>query len=179
LQIFVIELKLSGKGGIMTIQQKDCLIHWNYFLALEHDLVECSSYVEFSKENSNAYSIKFAQLLFASSSEVDVIAKEICKIIRPNEEIEGINNYRPVILGRYGLDFKPWSSWQPDKSPFWWQSYNKVKHERNEYFIRSNLINALRSMGVLLITTVYYYVLKFSKEQEVEKNARCNLTINT
>ena len=93
----------------MTIQQKDCLIHWNYFLALEHDLVECSSYVEFSKENSNAYSIKFAQLLFASSSEVDVIAKEICKIIRPNEEIEGINNYRPVILGRYGLDFKPWS----------------------------------------------------------------------
>lgn len=143
----------------MTIQQRDYLHHWNYFLTLEHDLGECSSYVEFSEKNKFSYSIKFAQLLFASSSEVDVIAKEICKLINPNKDTDGINNYHPIILGRYpkfkkeivyieryGLSFKPWISWGVNKSPLWWQSYNKVKHQRSEYFIQANLFNVLRRL---------------------------------
>jgi hypothetical protein len=159
----------------MTIHKKDSLLHWNYFLALENDLSVCSRYVEFDDKNNAAFSIEFAHLLFASSSEVDVIAKEMCKIINPTDDVDGINNYYPVILGKfptfkdeivyldkYGLDFQPWIDWKPTVSPLWWQSYNKVKHQRNDFFPRANLKNVLNSMGALLITTIYYYALKFS-----------------
>jgi hypothetical protein len=161
----------------MTITQGNYLVHWNYFIALERDLIECSRYVEFSKKNKNTYSIEFSQLLFSASSEVDVIAKGICKLINPLTNIDGINNYQPIITGkfpkfkneivhihRYDLSFKPWVNWQPNNSPYWWQSYNKVKHERNEFFWRANLWNTLRSLGALLIITSYYYLLQQSIE---------------
>ncbi len=169
----------------MVIIQKDCFIHWNYFLAIEHDLIDCSRYIEFSNKNNNAYSIEFAHLLFASCSEVDVICKQICRLINSEVEVNGIDNYRPVIIekfpqfkhetvyiNRYGLSFKPWINWRPGVSPFWWQGYNKVKHERNDYFQRANLKNVLRSVGGLLIATIYYYLLEFSKEMGEETNIR-------
>lgn len=159
----------------MTIHQKGGLIHWNYFLALENDLSECSRYVEFDDANNDAFSIEFAHLLFAASSEVDVIAKGMCKKINPSTRVGKIDKYFPIIterfpefieqtvyIDKYGLDFQPWINWTSTESPFWWQSYNKVKHQRNDFFPRANLKNALNSMGALLIITIYYYALEFS-----------------
>jgi hypothetical protein len=162
----------------MGIEVKESLLHWNYFLALESDLAQVSRYIEFDKKNFRAYSIELAHLLLASSSEVDVIAKGICGFLEPNSPAENINHYREIInrnlpsfrkeqvyVPRFNLTLKPWSNWnlvKNPKNPLWWRSYNKVKHERNEYFAEANLKNVLNAIGGLLITVFYFYKLKFS-----------------
>jgi hypothetical protein len=163
----------------MTVRRnQDVLIHWNYFLALEEDLEKISRYVEFDTENLQTYSIEFAHLLLASSSEVDVILKEISSLIDPSSKAQNINDYRKAIktkltpfisegfinekvyIPRFNLDFNPWSNWHIDTNPNWWVSYNNVKHRRNKFFSEANLQNVLNSLGALLITTVYYYWFK-------------------
>ena len=55
-----------------------------------------------------------------------------------------------VLLPRYNMVLMPWKSWAEDKNPDWWQSYNKVKHERNNHFNEATLRNALYSVAGLL-----------------------------
>ena len=66
----------------MTIATDSKKIHGNYFLALEHDLEVISRYIKFREENFDVFSIELARLLLASASEVDVIAKLLCKKFR-------------------------------------------------------------------------------------------------
>lgn len=51
---------------------------WNYFLALEQDLLRSTEFVEPSETNFSSYSNWFAKLLLLVGSEVDVVAKQIC-----------------------------------------------------------------------------------------------------
>lgn len=146
--------------------------HWNYFIALEQDLEAVSRYIEFSKHNFSVYSIELAHLLFAAASEVDVIAKLLCKQFQPTASPNNINDYRGILLAelpdlpimeifiaRYGLSFKPWENWHQsgNLNPLWWDSYNKVKHQRNAYFDEATLKNALNALGALLILVYCYY----------------------
>ncbi len=50
----------------MGIQQKETLLHWNYFLAIESDLEKVSRYIEFAENNYGVYSIELAHLLLTS-----------------------------------------------------------------------------------------------------------------
>lgn len=154
---------------INTIGNK---VHWNYFIALEQDLENVSRYIEFSEDNLKTYSIELAHLLFASASEVDVIAKLLCKKLRPTENPKNINQYKRILIAeipdlpkneifinRYGLSFKPWGRWLElgNKNPLWWTGYNKVKHQRDKHFNKATLKNAINALGALLIVTYYYY----------------------
>ena len=67
----------------MAITEHQSLLHWNYFLALEADVENLSRYIEFKKDNFRVYSIEIAHILLASSSEVDVVAKQLCNEITP------------------------------------------------------------------------------------------------
>jgi hypothetical protein len=160
----------------MGITVKESLLHWNYFLALETDLQNVSRYIEFKENNFKTYSIELAHLLLASASEVDVVMKEACRLLDPSKNPRNINDYREIItrcmpqvkrevvyIPRFGLSFKPWTNWTKAKNPFWWGSYNNVKHQRNNHFEEANLKNVLNAMGGLLITVFYYYELKFSQ----------------
>ena len=60
-------------------------LHWNYFIALEQDLEKVSRYIEFCTPNLKVHSIELAHLLFAAASEVDVLAKWVCKTVAPSE----------------------------------------------------------------------------------------------
>lgn len=158
----------------MTIQAKENLLHWNYFLALEQDLEQVSRYIEFSEGNFCTYSIELAHLLLASASEVDVIAKEICHHLQPGSSARNIDEYRniittdvpalpdePVFVPRFGLDLHPWERWRhPEQNPLWWRSYNAVKHHRNDHFNDANLKNVLNSMAGLLVVVFHYYRLE-------------------
>ncbi|HEX8127851.1 MAG TPA: hypothetical protein VF527_02035 [Pyrinomonadaceae bacterium] len=154
----------------MGIQATPSKLHWNYFLALENDLEVVSRYIEFSQSNFKTYSIELAHLLFAASSEVDVIAKSLCKLLNPTMPRHTINDYRltitqgipnlaneQVFIKRYGLTLTPWKNWQGNTNPLWWRSYNNVKHERNQYFPEATLKNALNALAGLLVVTFYYY----------------------
>ena len=152
-------------------------IHWNYFIAIEQDLETVSRYIEFNELNFNVYSIELARILFAAASEVDVMAKLLCKHLEPTLKCENINDYRRVFLDklpdmvkteisidRYGFSFKPWENWsqQDDSNPDWWGAYNKVKHERDTHFDKATLKNAINSIGALLILVFYYYSYELS-----------------
>ncbi len=54
-------------------------VHWNYFIAMERNLEDISRYIEFHNDNFQTYSIELAHLFLAAASEVDVIAKLVCK----------------------------------------------------------------------------------------------------
>ena len=158
----------------MTIQEGKSLIHWNYFIALEADLEEISRYIEFTEDNFETYSIKLAQLLLATSSEVDVISKGICNYLDPESEATNIRQYREIIMQkhpefaneqvfitRHGLQMQPWSNWNNNISPDWWQSYNNVKHNRNDFFNDANLEHVLNSISALLVSIFHYYRLEY------------------
>jgi hypothetical protein len=159
--------------------------HWNYFLAIEKDLENISRYVEFSEENLNTYSIELTHILLSASSEIDVVMKQLCKIISPNQSASNINEYKSVVqnhlktlvneeirIDRFGLSFKPWENWKGTTNPDWWRSYNLVKHQRNDYFKEANLKNTVNAVGALLLTIVYYYKFSFSQEAGGDVNFR-------
>lgn len=162
----------------MTIEFRPTSTHWNYFLALESDLAKTSRYVEFAQSNLNTYSIEFAHILFAAASEVDVIAKLLCKRLRPNSACKNIDDYRKTLteelpdlydmkanITRYNLSFSPWVNWKEGKNPDWWRSYNDVKHERDKHFKDATLHHVLNAMGALLILTIVHYSYELAAGQ--------------
>ena len=163
------------------IKRRPSNIHWNYFLAIESDLIKTARYIEFCEDNLGVYSIELAHILISASSEVDVLLREICRLkkIKANN----INDYRiafqenlpefinePIFITRYGLEFTPWENWNGDDCPEWWRSHNKVKHERNQYFEQANLQNTLNAVGALLIAVTYYHQLEFNARLEKKIN---------
>jgi len=152
------------------IQATSGKLHWNYFLALERDLEVIARYVEFTPQNFEVYSIELAHLLFAAASEVDVVAKLLCRRFDATAPHNNIDDYRKVLLStlpelnstqvfipRYGLTLTPWENWSEHNNPEWWRSYNKVKHERDAHFNRATLKNGLNAMAALLILTIQLY----------------------
>jgi len=167
------------------IEQKTSLVHWNYFLSLEKDIEMLSRYIEFDERNFDTFSIELAHILLAASSEIDVVLKLICKLFEPSKSPKSINSYRQIItrdiknfandkvsITRYGLTLEPWVNWIENKNPYWWQSYNKVKHERNYHFSEANLKNSLNAMAGLLVCIFHYYRKIFSIEHKIDFNDR-------
>jgi hypothetical protein len=145
-------------------------VHWNLFLALDNDIGVLSRYVELARRNESVFSIELASLLFSAASEVDVVAKILCKSIDPQADPENIDAYRKLItkahpdlhsfrvdLPRHGLSFDPWSNWAKGKNPDWWTSYNKVKHERDKHFALANLKNTLNAVAGLYVVLIYAF----------------------
>ena len=161
-------------------------IHWDYYLALESDIKEVARYIEFDKSNFNTHSIELSHLLLAASSEVDVVMKELCNILNPKSKADNINRYKKlikehlpeiiqqnVISPLYGLTLSPWSNWKGNSNPSWWQSYNKVKHERNIHYKSANLKNVLNSVAGLFVANIHYNLaLLNSKDTEYPYDLR-------
>jgi hypothetical protein len=159
----------------VAILVREPKVHWNYFLALESDVVRLARFIEFREDNFSTYSIEIARLLMAAAAEVDVVAKLVCKKLAPESRPRKINGYASVILQaadpklpaltilipRYGLTLKPWISWTPETPPLWWTAYNKVKHHRDTGFKEANLGNALNAVSALFSLTIYHYALQF------------------
>jgi hypothetical protein len=156
----------------MAIRTKKTKVHWNYFLALESDVAHLSRFIEFHEDNFSTYSIELAHLLMAAASEVDVVAKLVCRRIKPDINARNIANYASIILPaepkltslavtvpRFGLTLKPWSSWTATHPPLWWNAYNGVKHHRDTQFTDACLKHCLNSVAALFSITIYYYAL--------------------
>jgi hypothetical protein len=154
----------------MVIKETSSLLHWNYFIALEYDTERLSRYVEFTTNNFRTYSIEIAHLLLAASSEVDVVARQLCQHLNSSLNADNIDDYRNTIrplipelensivsLPRHGLELIPWQNWQNDQNPNWWSDHNKVKHQRNAYFEKANLTNVLNAMAGLFLLILYFY----------------------
>jgi hypothetical protein len=145
-------------------------VHWRYFLSLEEDVVRLSRFVEFSKQNYATFSVEMTRLVLSAGSEVDVVAKQLCRAADTASEAQTMNQYRPVLraaypqieqftveIPRFGLSFGPWRSWTHDENPPWWRAYNHVKHHRHERFGEANLENTLGAMAGLLVLVLHLH----------------------
>ena len=152
------------------------MIHWNYLLALEKDIIAISDYIELSEENFNAYSVKLLKLNLSIGSEIDVVLKLLCEAYSPHKKLSSIKDYKDCIhqnmpdlitdsisIPRYNLDFKPFNKIgikisDGYQSPTWWQDYNRIKHHRYSDYNKANLKNALNSYAALLLANLYLVV---------------------
>src|SRR5436305_10590998 len=82
----------------MTIRVKEGDLHWNYFLALESDVVRLARFIEFRQDNFPTYSIELARVIMTAASEVDVVAKLVCKRLRPHAPHRNIRHYADTLL---------------------------------------------------------------------------------
>jgi hypothetical protein len=129
----------------MGIKEFESPLYWRYFLALEEDVVSLSKYIEFTNDNFDTYSIELSSLLLSAGSEVDAVAKQVCRTINPKTKASNIGHYGsqiqaalPVVgryeltIPRFGLVLRPWSSWagKTRKSPVWWRTRSALIHFR-------------------------------------------------
>ena len=170
------------------ITYTDKNIYWNYFISIEDDLYKLSRFIEFDQRNENVFSIELVRLLISSSSEFEVVAKELCNIKDPSIRISNINDIRmnlsvfypdiadlEIIIPRYGLKYQPLINWKTNKHCDWWSSYNAIKHQRNSKYENANLKNVINSIGALYILNLYYY----NALQEKNKNKKINMEKTT
>jgi hypothetical protein len=126
--------------------------------------------VHLDSANEQTYSNEFAKLLLLIGSEVDVVAKMICKNTAPSKSVKNIEDYRDVIVSNfpgmhaveieistYAMKIQPWLSWDPvtSASPRWWKAYNNVKHERDINFTDANQKHTLQALCGLLSLLLY------------------------
>jgi hypothetical protein len=156
----------------VAIRVKESKLHWNYFLALESDVVRVARFIEFREDNFATYSIELARLLMTAAAEVDVVAKLVCKKLKPDSPRRSIGHYASIILpaepkladltiliSRFGLTLTPWISWTLETPPLWWTANNEVKHHRDIGFHQANLVNALNAVSGLFSLILFYYAL--------------------
>jgi len=163
--------------------------HWNYFLAVEAELVSCARYVEFSQANFGCYSNEFAKLIVLAASEVDSIWQELCTLLNPHAKAEKITGYYPILhaqyplltkcevaIPRYQLTFCPWKDWSSDQRPDWWsKSYNKLKHERHTHFQSATLEATLNAVGAQFLALQLYHHAAHGEDVSVDLSMRSAL----
>ncbi|MEA9562453.1 hypothetical protein [Xanthomonas campestris] len=163
--------------------------HWNYFLAVETELVACARYVEFSRQNYACYSNEFAKLILLAASEVDSIWQELCAHLNPYGKAEKITEYHPILVAqyplltqceiaipRYQLNFCPWKGWTSGQRPDWWsKSYNKLKHERTSHFSAATLEAALNAVGAQFLALQLFHHATVGEHVSVDLSMRSAL----
>lgn len=150
---------------------------WQYFLTIESDFATTARFVEIAPANFATYSVEYARILLAASSEVDVLCKRLCKARNPSSRADNINQYRTEITGlypqihsdevlvpRYELSRKPWAKWSGGSNPDWWGDYNSVKHRRDTSFDKATLVNAMDAVAGLFIMVLYVHNAERSRE---------------
>lgn len=138
---------------------------WNYFLSLEKDLDNTSSFIE-PKGQENVFSFQFAKLLVLSCTEVESVMKQLCFKIGGKEE-GNIGNYKKVILTtypkivsaevtipRWGNTIKPFEGWDTG-GLLWWDAYGDIKHNRGKNFNEATYQNVAYALSGLYILIFY------------------------
>jgi hypothetical protein len=147
-------------------------LHWSFFEMIDEELHSFSRKVEFAEANFPTYSVYLAGLYVSICSEIDVVAKLLCERLEPDTKAHKIRDYHQLIPVHYyllpklkitilpiPLELMPWEIWQDkdiNKNPDWWESHQKVKHHRDEFFKEANPGNVLKSAAGLLVLLTYW-----------------------
>ncbi|ENJ2786045.1 hypothetical protein AB0656_000452 [Vibrio parahaemolyticus] len=157
-------------------------MHWNLFTVLESDLSSISRFIEFDERNFATFSTELSKLLLSIGSEVDVVFKQLCKVVDEDARRKNIVDYHKVLsendciksiltetvsIPRFGIEINPFEEWDADTRPQWWKSYNKVKHDRQENYHEASLENVLRSLAALMLCV--FYLKKLSNSTSTNK----------
>ncbi len=152
--------------------------HWQYFLSLEKELINLSRYIQIDEKNYDTYSLELLKLYLSVSSEVDVVARLLCKKTdsegylrktKNDKKNRNMDTYREIIFIKhpevskvmisvdlYQIHIVPWTEFGNGRSPEWWKHYNDVKHTRDAFFHEANLKNVIFSLSGLLVLLNYF-----------------------
>jgi hypothetical protein len=146
---------------------------------LVKDFLDVTEYINPCNENKNCYSHRLYELLLRTSTEFE----NLCKFsfnkgkgkgndIHPIKQKLDINDYKllepiwKVKDKEVGLLFwlpekrliKPFYNWDSEiPSLTWYQSYNKVKHNREDEFYNASLENTVLSLAGLFLALRYEF----------------------
>ena len=161
---------------------------WGYYIMLENDFINTFQYVEPVDDNNLTYSKEYSKLLLSIFSEIDILCKELCKLIENKDSNDvskyNIDDYRNIIATYNNfLDesstclvdhqvLEPWNSWKEEKNPIWWRDYNKLKHDRlaKENYKLGNFINIKNSLAGLYILCRICYKYQYKNEPLPKSN---------
>ena len=143
--------------------------YWNYYSKLENDCISLSQYVEFRNSNFSTCSNIIISQLLSAGAEFDHLCKIVCGL--ENHTHPNITNYATYLLSNVKdllqikvhvqgtlIDLLPFDSWDASKPKklFWWEAYNNVKHNREQYYEAGNLYNLLSALSALYFLEMYY-----------------------
>jgi len=156
--------------------------HWNYYLAIEHDMLKTARYVEICEDNLKTYSIEYTRIIIAAASEVDVLLKQIYLALEFEKERPNFDDYyhaikekmpeflsEPLYFEQYNIGFEPFTEWENGSEPNWHKAFNNLKHNRTENYKDANLENALLSLSALYTTVVHYYLCSASLKASIKE----------
>ncbi len=144
---------------------------------IEKEFRKTIQYVTLSNENFDTYSDFFAKMLLQIGSEIDVVAKVLCKEINAGTCANRIDQYSRELLVVHSeighvtikcddMSFIPWDGWSTG-SPSWWKIYNGVKHNRSEIethngltkenYKFANLKTTITALAGLYLLEIYLY----------------------
>lgn len=145
------------------------MIFSNYFLSLEERFIALSRYIEIDDRNDETFSSEIALMYMASCSEFEVVAKQLCVLLGSEDALKNIFRIskclkeripdifdQQVTLNLYGLTFNPLGEMSESSTSDWWTCYNKVKHDRSNFYHKANLLNLILSMCALQIVSYYF-----------------------
>ena len=142
---------------------------WQYYLSLEEDVDRIFRFIEPSEHNFSVFSVELTRLYLTICSEVDVILKAYCGLLKNEGKASKINEYaeivvssnkgitnQTVLLQRAGISFAPFSEWENQLPLTWWKKHNGVKHNRGMNFKDANLGNVLSAFSALYLVNLNY-----------------------
>lgn len=147
---------------------------------LEKDLIELLDYIEPCDNNLETYSHRIYEMFLRACTEFEANSKAILNANGYIKDHYNMTDYyklnSAMKLNDYVIKisiwedtpkiFKPFSSWGTGHTLPWYQSYNKVKHNRSENFKYANLENLFLSIAaVQIILYGQFSVHSFSEFQ--------------
>lgn len=138
---------------------------WPFYCRIENDFINTLNYISFSEDNFLTYSIEYERLMLSICSEIDILFKQICKVINEEMNPGNISEYFQILKDVDDLldsevfcelskqKYSPFSSWSEENSPNWWKAYNKIKHDRisDDNYKLGNLENVFYALAGLYI----------------------------
>lgn len=179
--------------------------YWNFYLRLEDDFFATLKYVEFDKKNYNTFSLEYLKLYLSVCSEIDVIGKVFAKKKNNTFECKNADIYKwwiniqdelveNKLISEIEVNFGdiekivPWKNFKVERNlqnriklcdkkkvPDWWSSYNKVKHNRMDFFDqenkasyeKANFYNLLKAFAGLFVLE-NSYLKKYATDDELK-----------
>jgi len=132
-------------------------------------LDELFLYIEPDQMGLNAYSHKTRELLLLACTEIENAWRQYMYLanLSPSRKDYTTNDYvklcQPLFLSQYEVKLKPykdvqsimpfydWSPTKPTESLSWYDSYNKTKHDRTEYFGEATLWNCIQAITANIV----------------------------
>lgn len=128
------------------------------FSNLENQLKNCLEYVPLIEENRNTVSPRFIPIIIESCSMIDSIFNRLSETkdnkqsfkaySREFEPYLNLESRISLFLGPPVMPLRPFKEWTTRPTE-WWESYNKLKHDRMRNYRAATLFNSIFALAGL------------------------------